>query len=498
MPTPKEEELTVMKCMRRPDRDNLTRVEIAVQAFLGMGVYGEITRRAQAYQVSRLFVYKLVWQLLTVYALRVCDPASAQAIRKEVDRHILLLRLEGHCSLESISPIVKQLELPHASVGYIAQRLTAYARALPQETVSGAPIVFLLCDEIFTLGQPILLTVEPRSLAILKSELGDNREAETWKKHWEALADAGLIAHPTVVADQGAGLVKGCALMGLRHHPDLFHLLRPLAMFGERFYRQALAAIAWEYERGGLEIGRSEPVIHKRMASYEAAKAAADEKISRYDHFCYLWAELRKALELFNSEGRIPEGASRQAEIGAIVELMRELGCEQLNQALSSFASGLEGYWSYYRRAEDVYQGLTQRYPRAVVEVCACGWQLKRQSTNSKDYGMRKRLAQEAAFYDDYAGSLLPERVEVIRKEVEETLDAEVRSSSLVENINSALRPLLATCRGQVDQAMLELFAYVHNHRRFVRGKRAGKAPIEILTGKELEKTWLDSLLETV
>jgi len=487
-----------MKFMRRPDLDNLTRVEIAVQAFLGMGVYGEITRIAQSYQVSRLFVYKLVWQLLTVYALRVCDPVSAQAIRKEVDRHILLLRLEGHCSLERISQIIKQLGLPNASVGYISQRLTAYARALPQETVSGAPIVFLLCEEIFTLGQPILITVEPRALAILKIELVDNREAETWKKHWEALADAGLIEHPTVVADQGAGLVKGCALMGLMHHPDLFHLLRPLAIFGERFYRQALAAIAWEYERGSLEIGRSESVIHKRMESYEAAQAAADEKISRYDHFCYLWAELRKALELFNSEGRIQDGASRQAEIGAIVELMRELGCAQLNQALSSFASGLECYWSYYRRAEEVYQGLMQRYPRDVVEICACGWQLKRQSTNSKDYGMRKRLAQEAAFYDDYAGSLLPEHVEVIRKEVEETLDAEVRSSSLVENINSALRPLLATCRGQVDQAMLELFAYVHNHRRFVRGKRAGKAPIEILTGKELEKTWLDSLLETV
>ena len=497
MPTPKEEELTVMKFMRRPDLDHLTRVEIAVQAFLGMGVYGEITRIAQSYQVSRLFVYKLVWQLLTVYALRVCEVSAAQAIRTEVDRHILLLRLEGHCALESISQIIKQLGLPNASVGYISQRLTAYARALPQEVVSGAPIVLLLCDEIFTLGQPILLTVEPRSLAILKIELVDNRAAETWKKHWEALADAGLIEHPTVVADQGAGLVKGCALMGLMHHPDLFHRLRPLAMFGERFYRQALAAIAWEYERGGLESGRSEPVITKRMASYEAAKAAADEKISRYDHFCYLWAELRKALELFNSEGRIQDGASRQAEIGAILALMRELGCAQLNQALASFASGLEGYWSYYRSAEEVYQGLMQRYPRDVVEVYACGWQLKRQSTNSKDYGMRKRLAQEAEFYDDYAGSLLPEHGDVIRKAVEETLDAEVRSSSLVENINSALRPLLATCRGQVEQELLELFAYVHNHRRFVRGKRAGKAPIEILTGKELAKTWLESLLET-
>jgi hypothetical protein len=218
-------------------------------------------------------------------------------MRKEVDWQILLLRLEGQCSLANISQIIKQLGLPYASVGYIAPRLTAYARALPTEVVSGAPIVFLLCDEIFTLGRPILLTVEPRSLAILKIELGDNREAETWKKHWEALAEAGLIAHQTVVADQGAGLVKGCALMGLRHHPDLFHLLRPLAMFGERFYRQALAAIAWEYERGGVGVGRSEPVINKRMASYEAAKAAAEAKIRQYDHFCYLWAELRKALE---------------------------------------------------------------------------------------------------------------------------------------------------------------------------------------------------------
>jgi hypothetical protein len=486
-----------MKFLRRPDIDHVARVTIAVQAFLGLGVYGEITRIAQSYQVSRLFVYKLVWQLLTVYALQVCEPSSTQAMRKEVDRHILLLRLEGQCSLENISQIIKQLGLPHASVGYISQRLTAYARALPTEVISGAPIVFLLCDEIFTLGRPILLTVEPKSLAILKIELGDNREAETWKKHWEALAEAGLIAHQTVVADQGAGLVKGCALMGLRHHPDLFHLLRPLAMWGERFYRQALAAIAWEYERGGVGVGRSEPVINKRMASYEAAKAAADEKISRYDHFCYLWAELRKALELFDSEGRIPEGASRQAEMKAILELMRALGCEQLNQALSSFASGLEGYWDYYQRAEASYQGLIQRYPRDVVEVCACGWQLKRQSTNSKDYGIRKRLAQEAEFYDNYAASLLPEHVEAIRKEVEETLDAEVRSSSLVENVNAALRPLLATCRGQVDQELLELFAYVHNHRRFGRGKRAGKAPIEILTGKELEKTWLDSLLET-
>jgi hypothetical protein len=486
-----------MKFMRRPDIDTVARVHIAAQAFLGLGVYGAITRIARSYCVSRLFVYKLLWQLLLLYELEVGAPDSPEAIRKEVDRHILLLRFEGHCALERIAQSLKQLGLPFSSVGYVSQRLAAYAQALPKEEVTGASIIFLLCDEIFTLGQPILLTVEPRSLAILKIELVENREAETWKQHWEALAEAGLIAQQTVVSDQGPGLVKGCALMGLTHHPDLFHLLRPLAMWGERFYRKALAAIAREYERGGVESGRSEAVINKRSAAYEAAKAEAEEQIRRYDNFCYLWTALRQALELFDEQGEIIELTLRQAEIEAIVTLMDTLACAQLHQALASFASGLEGYWGYYQRAEQVYQEYRKRYPHAVVQALACGWQLARQATNSKAYGMRKRLAQDAEFYFAYAATFLPEGSEALRKEMVEALDTEVRSSSLIENVNSTLRPLLETCRGQGAQPMLDLFAYVHNHRRFVRGKRAGKAPIEILTGQEIAKAWLTSLLET-
>jgi hypothetical protein len=487
-----------MKFMRRPDIDTVARVHIAAQAFLGLGVYGAITRIAKSYRVSRLFVYTLLWQLMLLYELDMGAPGSPEAIRKEVDRHILLLRLEGHCALERISQILKQLGLPFSSVGYISQRLAAYAQALPQEAWTDAQIVFLLCDEIFTLGQPILLTVEPRSLAILKIELVENREAETWKQHWDALVEAGLIEQQTVVSDQGPGLVKGCTLMGLTHHPDLFHLLRPLAMFGERFYRKALAAIAREYERGSVKVGRSEDVITKRSAAYEAAKAEAEEQIRRYDNFCYLWTALRQALELFDDQGEIIALTSRQAEIAAIVQLMDALACAQLHQALASFTSGLEGYWGYYQRAEQVYQEYHRRYPHEVVQALACGWQLARQATNSKAYGMRQRLVQDAEFYFAYAATLLPEASEALRKEMVEALDAEVRSSSLIENVNSTLRPLLETCRGQVAQQMLDLFAYVHNHRRFVRGKRAGKAPIEILTGKEMAKTWLTSLLETI
>ncbi len=45
---------------------------------------------------------------------------------------------------------------------------------------------------------------------------------------------------------------------------------------------------------------------------------------------------------------------------------------------------------------------------------------------------------------------------------------------------------------------MPNLIMFYHNHRRYIAGKRVGKAPIEILTGKELDKDWTELLFEIV
>ena len=99
-------------------------------------------------------------------------------------------------------------------------------------------------------------------------------------------------------------------------------------------------------------------------------------------------------------------------------------------------------------------------------------------TTGSGSDGARRRMLLP------YAASLLPAS-EAIRQEVNAALEAEV-GVVVVENVNSALRRA-GDLRGQVDQKCWSCFAYVHNHRRFVRGKRAGKAPIEILT-ERIEK----------
>lgn len=92
-------------------------------------MYGEITRLARCYRVSRFFVYTLLWQLSELFAAP-CAVARSYT-PGAVDRHILLLRLVGHCSLERMAQICAELGLPSCSVGYISQRLTAFAPALP-------------------------------------------------------------------------------------------------------------------------------------------------------------------------------------------------------------------------------------------------------------------------------------------------------------------------------------------------------------------------------
>jgi len=48
------------------------------------------------------------------------------------------------------------------------------------------------------------------------------------------------------------------------------------------------------------------------------------------------------------------------------------------------------------------------------------------------------------------------------------------------------------------NKFMKNLIMFYHNHRRYIAGKRKGKTPIEILTGKKQDKDWTELLFEIV
>lgn len=77
-------------------------------------------------------------------------------------------------------------------------------------------------------------------------------------------------------------------------------------------------------------------------------------------------------------------------------------------------------------------------------------------------------------------------------------LDQIVQSSSLVECLNSILRPYMNTTRNHVTQELLNLVMFYHNHRRYQEGKRKGQTPMELLTGTPQIQDWLDILFEVI
>jgi len=492
-----------MKFMRRPDLDSVTRRNLAIQAYLAIGVYGEITRLATLYQVSRLFIYQLLWELQALFTTDPAVWALAASEREPSDRLLLLLRLQGRCSLGNISEILRQLGYSRYSVGYISERILVYARALPSEVPAGLQITFYLSDEIYSGSRPILITVDARSLAILKIELAERRDGKHWQAHWQALQDAGYVGLQYVVSDLGTGLVKGCALYGIVHHPDLFHLLQPISWFAARFERQAYAAIEAEDRRQAVWAhAKSESVRKQKRALYKKAQVVAAAAIDRYDNFCYLWRQLKQAFDLFDATGNVKDPQRNLGEVLTILALMRSLECESLNPELATLEKALPAYWDYFYRAEKIYQALAQIYPADALQAMSLAWQYGRQAKNSKSYTVQQDLQREARFYLEYAQALYPERCAErcaeLHARVFADFDANIRSSSLIENVNSLVRPFLETSRGQVTQETLNLVAYFHNHRRFVRGQRRDYAPLEILTGEPLPTAWVDALLASV
>ena len=96
----------------------------------------------------------------------------------------------------------------------------------------------------------------------------------------------------------------------------------------------------------------------------------------------------------------------------------------------------------------------------------------------------------------DVAEGLLGDQFDPLKVVVFEKLDAIVQASSLVELVNSFIRPYLNSSKGQITQETLNLIMFYHNHRRYKSGKRKGKAPIELLTGQPLEADWVDLFIQ--
>ena len=490
-----------MKFQRRKDLSSDIRVWIAISAFMQQGVWGAITKLAREYKISRQLVYLMLWSLLEVFEpernFADSDDNKPPQLSLQWDELVLAMRLAGCCSVGDLSDLLKILGIPNSSVGKISQFLNNVANNIPDELPEGeGRTIIVLGDEIFMAGKPILIMLDAKSHCILRVIVAEERNGQEWSSQYNHLLNKGYRIY-YVVADRGEGLVKGCQLTCLTHHPDLMHLIRVFAPFLYRFERKAMQAIAFEDERKRVILSAiSEEVLCKRNEQYTSACSQTEEAIRKYDDFAYLWQCLLRAFDLFNKDGTLRRREYVESELMAIMELMEtEIGDLALVEVVRKFKNAVADYWGYFDRAQQIYQELCDIFPDDVLcEICL-GWQKGKMSRGAKDYNRKKMLEKEAAQHLFLAGCADIDGIEEKIAAAIDRLEDNVRSSSPIEAINSQVRDFINSARGQITQNMLNLIAYFLNHKRATRGPYKETTPWERFTHTKENGNYLEQLL---
>src|SRR5574341_588201 len=250
---------------------------MVMTAWRHQGVYGKRTNIAAFYQISRTFLSQLLFLAnLQLETLLSDEKLLCQKDHGHFEQLIVLLRLEGKCSLLSIASILQALEYSPHSVGYLSQCFHSAGQTRPSTLViPSKTLVFYLSDEIFAIHAPILVTIDAQSTTILHIELASDRSAETWRAHFEALENHHFVSLG-MASDRGLGLVSGyqAACDMALWVADYFHEFRDLFALLHQLERKAYAAIAKEDDAARKFAGaKSEANLQKRLQQYETAHA---------------------------------------------------------------------------------------------------------------------------------------------------------------------------------------------------------------------------------
>jgi len=127
-----------------------------------------MTQIAQEYHISRTLLYPLIWAAtLQLTTLCSAQKPHVQAPQPLLEPLILLLRLEGKCSIPSLTSILQYFQYQPNSVGSLSERFQHDGAALPSTlAMAEHTVVFYLSDEMFARHQPILVTIAAQSTAI--------------------------------------------------------------------------------------------------------------------------------------------------------------------------------------------------------------------------------------------------------------------------------------------------------------------------------------------
>jgi hypothetical protein len=474
------------------------RRDIALQAMTG---HVSISELADQHEVSRKFVTQQA-----KIAREALDQAFAPQPKTDdnvlfelpvtkpwIRQFVLGLVLICHSSFRGVIELLWDVFHIHISIGTIHNILRDAARKAQQinQQQDLANIDYAGLDEIFQNGLPVLVGVDISSTFCFLLQDVEHRDADTWGVHLLDLKPQ-KFAPKATIADFGTGLRAGqtLAMSDVPCRGDLFHILADMTkmttFLDNRAYKAIHAHDQVRQQKAKAKKPKKRKKALKKQGSTLSLKAAAAAEATaialaddirllarwlHHDIFAVSGLDIEYRRELYDFI--VEEMQARESQASHRITPLCQLLTRHRDHLLA-FAEQLDSDLHNLAEKLDVPVYLV----REMLDV------------ESLDEHQHSRWQRDAELHDQ-----LGYRYHELNVAVRELKSQVVRASSVVENLNSRLRPYLFLRRGMGTES-LGLLRFFLNHRRFLRSEhpeRVDKSPTQLLTG-EAHPHWLEML----
>lgn len=351
-------------------------------------------------------------------------------------------------------------------------------------------LVLSLClDEIFLHRKPVLMGVEPHSMAWILGQRAKDRTGATWANAiaaWPNLQDAAV--------DGGSGLEKGLGMafaqrqeeaaknpdgkkaVPLRVQLDVFHIRRDgnRALRRRWQYAQKLWDKAQQLEKAKERFDRAE--VGARKVSTAKVKKAWAKALAEFDKVCKeeaAWERACAALRVFRPDGQLNDRHWAEGELAKVVEELPGTLWAKVRRQLQDKRTLV-----FLDRMHEELEKVEANPERRAALVAL--WRWRRETRKEAEQGQPSAARVMGEVLQGVVARLLGEGWRESYKQVSEVLARVQRASSAVECVNSIVRMHQARHRN-LTQELLDLKRLFFNCRDFTEGKRKGRCPYELL-----------------
>jgi len=342
-------------------------------------------------------------------------------------------------------------------------------------------LVTVAClDEIFFRRQPVLVAVEPQSMAWVLGRRTGDRSGPTWAaalRVWPALE--------AVLADGGTGLHAGVELVQQQRRAanqdplevglDVFHTQRDAQRLLHAIWSRAEGLWSRAEATDRLVQQDKQQGRDARRAAAQARRAweRAGRAFHRAEAIQTAWQDIASALRTFSPDGQLNESAAARTRIARAIPRLSGADWSKVIRSLHDPRSVmfLDRLHRRLRVAEP-----DERRRAELVRL----WWLRRQRPRGRSASAGGGAAPVAYLVHlQVCAGLGADWVAAYRR-ISRVLRSTVRASSAVECMNSVIRMHQARHRS-LTQPLLDLKRLYWNCREFEDGKRRGRCPYQHL-----------------